>query len=88
MGSVIYAFAMGTVFGAGLLISGMADPGNVKGFLDITGAWRPQLLAVLGTGVAVAWAVFALARKRGTPLTAPGFQWPARRDLDARLVAG
>ena len=84
----LFAFAIGALFSAGLLVSGMADPGNVKGFLDIAGAWRPQLLAVLGTGVVVAWLVFAFARKRGAPFAAANFQWPTRRDLDARLIGG
>ena len=88
MRSVMFAFGMGALFSAGLLVSGMADPANVKGFLDIAGDWRPQLLAVLGTGVVVAGLLFALARKQGAPLTTLHFHWPTRRDLDARLIAG
>jgi uncharacterized membrane protein YedE/YeeE len=33
------AFAAGLVFGAGLILSGMTDPGKVIGFLDIAGRW-------------------------------------------------
>jgi hypothetical protein len=83
-----WSFAVGALFGTGLLISGMADPGNVQGFLDVTGDWRPQLLAVLGAAVLVAAIVFRVARGRPLPLWAARFHWPARRDIDARLVAG
>ena len=81
-------FCIGALFGFGLLIAGMTEPGNVQGFLDLAGAWRPQLLAVLGSAVVVAGVLFALARKRAAPLAARGFQWPTRKDIDARLVIG
>ncbi len=82
------AFFIGTLFGFGLLISGMTEPGNVQGFLDLAGAWRPQLLAVLGSAVVVAGLMFAWARTRAAPLAARGFAWPTRTDIDVRLVAG
>lgn len=82
------AFCIGALFGFGLLISGMTEPGNVQGFLDIAGGWRPQLLAVLGSAVVVAGLLFAWARKRGAPLAARSFGWPTRKDIDARLVVG
>ncbi len=82
------AFCIGTLFGFGLLISGMTEPGNVQGFLDIAGAWRPQLLAVLGSAVVVAGLMFAWARKRAAPLAARSFGWPTRKDIDARLIVG
>ena len=88
MRTYTFAAGMGALFGIGLMIAGMTDPGNVQGFLDLAGAWRPQLLAVLGTAVLVAFLLFAYARKLGAPLAAPHFHWPTRRDLDARLIGG
>lgn len=82
------AFCIGTLFGFGLLISGMTEPANVQGFLDIAGAWRPHLLAVLGSAVVVAGLLFAWARQRAAPLAARSFAWPTRKDIDARLVIG
>ena len=35
----LLAFVAGLVFGLGLLLSGMADPARVLGFLDLAGAW-------------------------------------------------
>ena len=34
-------FLVGLVFGLGLLLSGMTDPGKVLGFLDLFGQWDP-----------------------------------------------
>lgn len=36
-------FAAGLVFGLGLILSGMASPAKVIGFLDIAGRWDPSL---------------------------------------------
>lgn len=43
----------GFIFALGLMVSGMADPANVLGFLDVTGAWNPLLAFVMGGAVAV-----------------------------------
>ncbi len=88
MASLISALLMGLLFGTGLLVSGMTDPANVKGFLDIGGAWRPQLMAVLGAGVVVTWAIYALARRQSKPMTAPAFDWPSATQIDQPLLAG
>lgn len=37
----------GTLFGAGLTISGTADPARVRAFLDLFGAWDPTLAFVM-----------------------------------------
>jgi uncharacterized protein len=84
----ILAFVAGAVFGLGLMVGGMTDPANVQGFLDLAGAWRPQLLAVLGTAVAVAFVLYAVARRLGAPFAGGKFSWPTRDDLDLRLIAG
>src|SRR5262249_50519323 len=53
------ALIAGTLFGAGLLVSGMTDPANVLGFLDVFGEWRPQLaLVMVGGAIAAAPAFF------------------------------
>jgi uncharacterized membrane protein YedE/YeeE len=40
-GRVIATFAAGGLFGVGLVVSGMAEPRNVIGFLDFFGHWEP-----------------------------------------------
>ena len=39
----ISEFAVGLLFGLGLMLSGMTDPCKVIGFLDLAGSWiRPS----------------------------------------------
>jgi uncharacterized membrane protein YedE/YeeE len=52
------ALALGALFGAGLALSGMADPAVVLGFLDVAGAWNPALLVVMGGALAVSFPGF------------------------------
>jgi len=82
------AFACGLVFGAGLTISGMAEPQKVLGFLDVLGAWDPSLLVVMAAALVVACAGFAATRRRRTPLFAATAAWPPDRAVDAPLVGG
>lgn len=88
MGATFSALAMGLLFGAGLIISGMTDPANVKGFLDVFGAWRPQLMAVLGVGMMVTWLLYMLARRFEHPLAEPDFHWPQATTIDKPLLIG
>lgn len=76
----------GVLFGAGLVISGMTDPRNVLGFLDVFGAWRPQLMAVMGGAVLVHASLLAMLRwaRRGRAVPAPD----GDRRIDAPLVLG
>ena len=82
------AFAAGLVFGVGLLLSGMTDPGKVIGFLDLAGSWDPSLAFVMGGAVLVGLLAFALAARRTRSFLGGAMQLPSRRDIDARLVAG
>jgi uncharacterized membrane protein YedE/YeeE len=49
----LFEFLCGLLFGIGLVVSGMTDPGKILGFLDVAGAWDPSLLLVMGGAVAV-----------------------------------
>ena len=85
---VATAFVAGLVFGLGLLLSGMADPAKVLGFLDLAGAWDPSLMFVMGGAVGVGAVAFALARRRTRSLLGERMQLPAKRTIDRRLIAG
>lgn len=78
----------GLLFGAGLVISGMAEPANVRGFLDITGAWNPRLAFVMAGAVLTAMPFFALARRRGVTLFGSALSLPKRWPPDSKLVGG
>lgn len=88
MTSLIVAAVSGALFALGLLVSGMADPANVTGFLDITGDWNPALAFVMAGAIAVHAPFVRLARARRTPLFDTTFHWPARRSVDPALVVG
>ncbi|MBK1715005.1 DUF6691 family protein [Rubrivivax gelatinosus] len=78
----------GTLFGAGLGISGMNDPHKVLAFLDVAGAWDPSLALVMAGALAVAVPGFRLVLRRPRPLLDERLHLPTRRDIDAALVLG
>ncbi len=86
--TVIVAAIVGLIFGLGLIVSGMANPQKVLGFLDLAGPWDPSLALVMGGAVAVGLVGFALARKRERSLLGEPMQLPKRKDIDAPLVVG
>lgn len=81
-------FLVGLLFGWGLLISGMTDPGKVIGFLNLAGTWDPSLAFVMGGGVLVGLLGFTLAKKRTTSFLGSAMHLPTSRDIDRRLVLG
>ena len=80
--------ASGTLFGAGLTISGMTDPARVRGFLDLFGAWDPTLVFVMGGAVLVMAVAWRIRNRMVAPIFAERFSLPDRTDLDARLITG
>jgi len=77
---VISAFGAGLLFGIGLWLSGMANPGKVLDFLDVAGHWDPSLLLVMGGAVAVTAVAFRPLLKR-TPMD-------LKSSVDKQLVIG
>ncbi|PZP35638.1 MAG: transporter [Roseateles depolymerans] len=84
----VTAFLAGLVFGFGLLVSGMADPNKVLGFLDLAGAWDPSLALVMAGAIAVGLGAFALAKRRERSLLGEPMRLPTARAIDRRLVGG
>ena len=78
----------GLVFGLGLIISGMANPAKVLGFLDLAGAWDPSLAFVMLGAIAVGLVAFAVARRRTVSFLGADMKLPSERRIDGRLVAG
>lgn len=79
---------VGLIFGLGLILSGMADPAKVLGFLDLAGAWDPSLALVMVGAIAVGAVGFALARRRSTSWLGLVMNVPTSRVIDSRLIAG
>ncbi|MBP0623483.1 DUF6691 family protein [Cupriavidus consociatus] len=86
--TVWFALLTGLVFGIGLIVSGMADPGKVLGFLDLAGAWDPSLAFVMAGAVLVGTLAFALARRRSRAWLGQAMQWPTASAITPRLVLG
>lgn len=81
MKKVLIAACAGLLFGLGLVLSGMASPAKVLGFLDLAGAWDPSLAFVMAGAIAVGLPAFAWARRAKV-------QMPLARGIDRRLVGG
>lgn len=81
-------FLIGLLFGFGLILSGMTDPGKVIGFLDLSGAWDPSLAFVMGGAILVGLVAFRLARQRTENFLGGAMRLPTANDINARLVVG
>ena len=84
----LVAFAVGLLFGIGLIVSQMADPAKVLGFLDLTGAWDPSLAFVMAGAIGVGLVAFRVARGRSTSLIGAPMALPTNQAVDRRLVLG
>jgi uncharacterized membrane protein YedE/YeeE len=82
------AFLAGLLFAAGLAVAGMTQPVKVLAFLDVLGSWDPSLSLVMVGAIAVYMPLYRGAMRLQTPLLAPSFSLPTRRDIDPGLVAG
>ena len=86
--TVLVSLLTGLVFGVGLIVSGMADPAKVLGFLDVAGAWDPSLAFVMVGAIGVGVVAFAVARRRTVSLLGAEMKLPTTRRIDRRLVLG
>ncbi|MGH8785160.1 MAG: DUF6691 family protein [Cupriavidus necator] len=84
----LFSLLAGLVFGIGLILSGMANPAKVLGFLDLAGAWDPSLAFVMAGAILVGVVAFALARRRQRSWLGLPMQWPALAAVTPRLVLG
>jgi len=85
---VFTALLAGLVFGLGLILSGMASPAKVLGFLDLAGSWDPSLALVMVGAIAVGLVAFALARRRTATLLGAPLRLPTATAIDRRLLVG
>jgi uncharacterized protein len=90
--AIVFQFAIGLIFGLGLLISGMSDPAKILNFLDLagigSGSWDPSLAFVMAGAVAVTFAGFAWVLRRPRPLLGEKFHLPTRQELNLRIISG
>lgn len=85
---IFMALLAGLIFGIGLIVSGMANPAKVIGFLDLTGSWDPSLAFVMGGAICVGLVAFGVAAKRSKTLLGEPLRLPQAKHIDRRLVFG
>jgi uncharacterized protein len=90
--AIVFQFAIGLIFGLGLLLSGMSDPAKVLNFLDLagirSGTWDPSLAFVMAGAVGVTFVGYKWLLGRPGPLLAEKFHLPTQQDLDRRIIWG
>ena len=84
----VLSLISGLVFGFGLILSGMANPAKVIGFLDIAGSWDPSLAFVMGGAIAIGFFAFKYAETRDTTLLGEELNLPRNNTIDKRLIGG
>ena len=84
----LFAALIGLIFGAGIAISGMANPAKVLNFFDFFGTWDPSLAFVMGGALIVTALGYRLVLKRRAPLFDRTFHLPTSRRIDLPLLAG
>jgi uncharacterized protein len=85
---VFTSLLAGLVFGFGLIVSGMANPAKVLGFLDLAGAWDPSLALVMAGAIAVSFFAFFFAKNRTRSLMGADMKLPGGQQIDRRLIGG
>ncbi|WP_054934994.1 YeeE/YedE family protein [Paraburkholderia caribensis] len=85
---LLTALLGGLLFGVGLMVSGMANPAKVLGFLDLAGRWDPSLAFVMAGAIAVGSIAFLFAQRRKRSLLGLPMQIPASSAVTLRLVVG
>lgn len=85
---VLAALLSGLLFGLGLSLGGMTRPAVVLDFLDIFGAWNPQLAFVMVSAVLTTALGYVLVLRRGRPLLEDSFKLHTARHFDGRLIGG
>ncbi|MFA7433255.1 MAG: DUF6691 family protein [Gemmobacter sp.] len=85
---ILSALLIGAVFGAGIALSGMANPAKVLNFFDIAGTWDPSLAFVMGGALAVTALGYRLVLRRPAPLLDARFHLPGTSRIDLPLIGG
>lgn len=86
---ILIAYVIGTLFGLGISISGMANPAKVLNFFDFAGAWDPSLAFVMGGALLVTFIGYRMVLPRSAgPLFDTSFLLPGSNKIDTKLLGG
>lgn len=78
----------GSLFGLGLLLSGMTDTAKVQGWLDIAGNWDPTLAFVLGGAILPMLVAWRIAAHRRVSVLGENIPPMPEQVIDTRLLGG
>ncbi len=85
----LIALIAGLIFGLGLVVSDMINPGRVLGFLDLFGgAWDPTLAFVMIGALLVMTIAWSLAGTTQQPIFGGEMPGPVSSLIDGKLIAG
>lgn len=85
---IIAAALAGLTFGAGIILSGMANPAKILNFFDVAGTFDPSLAFVMVGAVVVTAIGYRLVLARSAPILDPTFHLPTVSAIDLKLVLG
>lgn len=88
MRQLVTAFLIGSLFGGGLIVSGMTNPAKVVAFLDLLGDWDPSLGLVMGGALSVTLVGYRLVLRRPSPTLGAQFHVPNKTEITRDLVLG
>lgn len=85
---LIFALIAGSLFGIGLVVSGMSNPSKVLNFLDIFGSFDPSLIFVMLGAVGVTFIGYRVIFNRGRGFSGVELPGPLNGKLDGDLIVG
>ncbi len=85
---LLSTFAIGLIFGLGIVISGMSNPAKVINFFDLAGSWDPSLAFVMGGALIITFVGYRMVFRRAAPLIDQKFALPTKTALDMSLLGG
>ena len=81
------SFISGSLFGIGLLFSGMTDTSKVQGWLDLFGNWDPTLAFVMGGAIVPMFFAWRYSKGR-KPIFGDKFPDPQSSNINPDLIIG
>lgn len=84
----LISLVAGILFGLGLILSGMANPAVVQGFLDPFGNWNPALIWVMAGALVMSLIAVTILKKRGATLLGERHHLPTNTPMNKRLIIG
>ena len=81
MSEKLFSLVSGIIFGVGLVISGMTNPGKVIGFLSIAHNWDASLIFVMGGAIFITAPFFYILKDRNKSSLGVNIKLPQKKDL-------